>query len=539
MPLLSLPVRQIHKRAWLLVLLSAGLQILTFPLPNLYVFGWIAVTPLLIALLRARQPHTLQLRAGIRLLPAKPLQAFLLSYVCGILWYAGTCYWIYSVMRQYGGVNTPAAVGILVLFCLYLAIYHGVFGLLIGWLAGDSYFSRRALVLAPVIWVAVELARTRITGFPWDLLGTSQVDNIPLARIATVTGVYGLSFEIMVVNTALAAAFLVQREKRKMLLLAGISAAIVLQAGQLIPVPIAISDKTAILVQADVPILEGADWTREYYTQTLSDLRALSLTPPGSNSAANRHPDLIAWPESPAPFYISDPFFRDTIAGVARQANAWVLAGSIGTRNAGASPDQTTQIFNSAALVSPGGEWAARYDKIHLVPFGEYVPFKWIFSFAGGLTKEVGDFSQGTSRAPLEAGGSKLGVFICYESIFPDEIRHFAAEGAQVFVNVSNDGWYGDSGAYAQHLKQARMRAVENARWLLRDTNTGVTASIDPFGRVVATVPRKIRTALPAPYALSDVTTFYTRYGDWFAWLCAIISAGAVLLLPFRKKADS
>jgi len=533
-------VRQIHKRAWFLVLLSAGLQILIFPLPNLYGLGWFAVTPLLIALLRARRPDTLQLRAGMKLLPAAPLQAFLLSYACGILWYAGTCYWIYNTMRQYGGVNAPAAVGILILFCLYLALYHGAFGLLIGWLAGDSPFSRRALLLAPVVWVAVELARTRITGFPWDLLGTSQVDNIPLARIATVTGVYGLSFEIMVVNAALAAAFLVRREKRKTLLLAGISAAIVLQAGQLIPVPVVVSDKTAVLVQANVPILEGADWTREYYSETLRDLSALSLAPPVLNSTSNRpHGDLIVWPESPAPFYVSDPFFRDIIGGIARQANTWVLVGSVGTRNASASPDHTARIFNSAALANPIGEWVSRYDKVHLVPFGEYVPFKRLFAFAGGLTKEVGDFSHGTSRAPLEANGSKLGVFICYESIFPDEVRQFAAQGAQVLVNISNDGWYGDSGAYAQHLKQARMRSVENSRWLLRDTNTGVTASIDPYGRVVAQVPRKIRTALPAPYALSDVTTFYTRHGDWFAYLCAIISVGALLLLPFRKRAES
>ena len=167
---------------------------------------------------------------------------------------------------------------------------------------------------------------------------------------------------------------------------------------------------------------------------------------------------------------------------------------------------------------------------MHLVPFGEYVPFKSIFSFAGGLTKEVGDFSEGTSRAPLDAGGTKLGAFICYESIFPDEIRQLAANGAQVFVNISNDGWYGDSGAYAQHLKQARMRAVENNRWLLRDTNTGVTASIDPYGRVVASIPRKIRTTLVAPYALSSVTTFYTRHGDWFAFLCAIISIVALAM---------
>ncbi len=211
---------QIHKSAWLLVLLSAVLQILIFPLPNFYMLCWVAITPLLIAILRARQPQTLQLRAGIKLLPGRPLQAFLLAYACGILWYAGTCYWIYSVMHQYGGVSTPLGIVILLLFCLYLAIYHGVFGLLVSLLAGSGPFNLRALLLSPVVWVAVELARTRITGFPWGLLGTTQVDNIPLARIASVTGVYGLSFEIMLVNAAMAAAFLVPREKRKRLLLA-------------------------------------------------------------------------------------------------------------------------------------------------------------------------------------------------------------------------------------------------------------------------------------------------------------------------------
>ena len=525
MCLLSFRVRQIHKRAWLLVLLSAGLQILIFPLPNLYVLGWVAITPLVVALLRARPPETLQIRAGIKLLPAKPWQAFLMAYACGILWYAGTCYWIYSVMRQYGGVNTPAALGILILFCMYLAIYHGVFGLLISLLAGNSHFSRRALLLSPVAWVAVELARTRITGFPWDLLGISQVDNIPLTRIATVTGVYGLSFEIMVVNAALAAAFLVPRAKRKPLLLAALGAIAVLQSGRLIPAPTIPADRTATLVQANVPILEGSDWTKEYFSSTLSDLSRVSFR--GQNPS-----HLVVWPESPAPFYTSDPLFRDAVSNLARQANTWVLTGSIGIRNAPLTPGGATEIYNSGALVSPAGEWTSRYDKIHLVPFGEYVPFKRVFAFAGGLTKEVGDFSQGMSRAPLDAGGAKLGVFVCYESIFPDEVRQSANQGAQVFVNISNDGWYGDSGAYAQHLKQARMRAVENARWLLRDTNTGVTAAIDPYGRIVATVPRKVRTALEAPYALSQDTTFYTRYGDWFAYTCAIICLVALFIRP-------
>ena len=558
---------RIHRSAWLLALLSAGLQILIFPLPNLYFLSWAAVAPLLVALLRAREPDTLQLRAGIKLLPARPAQAFLLAYKCGILWYAGTCYWIYNTMRQYGGVGTAAALGLLLLFCLYLALYHGAFGLLISLLANPplgrgtasgsdaaapNSFSRRVLLLAPFLWVAVELARTRITGFPWDLLGITQVDNIPMARIATVTGVYGLSFEIMVVNTALAAAFVIggrgQRGKRTPLLLATVAAVVALQAGRWISPPVSPADRSARLVQANVPILQGGDWTKEYFEVTLHDLTGVSLNRPvnapgveqSGAVASSVRPDLIVWPESPAPFYSTDPAFRDAVSNIAREAQTWMLVGSLGVKNASETPERATQLYNSASLISPGGEWVERYDKMHLVPFGEYVPFKRVFGFAGGLTKEVGDFSAGTSREPLHAGDSRLGVFICYESIFPDEIRQLAANGAQVFVNVSNDGWYGDSGAYAQHLKQARMRAVENDRWLLRDTNTGVTAAIDPYGRVVSTIPRKVRAALDAPYSLTNVTTFYTRHGDWFAYLCAIISVvGLLLHFLFRARTEA
>lgn len=525
-------MRQIHTSAWSLVLLSAVLQILIFPLPNLYALGWVAVAPLLVALLRARVPNTLQLREAPKLLPATPLQAFVLSYVCGILWYAGTCYWIYPTMRQYGGLGTPAALGILVLFCLYLALYHGAFGLLFSLLADGRDFSPRALLAAPAIWVAVELARERITGFPWNLLGTTQVDNIPMARIATVTGVYGISLEIMVVNSALAAAFLVGKERRKPLLVAAVAAAVVLQTGRWIGPPPLSTGHTALLVQQNIPVLEGSEWTKQYFEGTLRDLVWISTRA----HRESKHADLIVWPESPAPFYTSDPAYRDTLSELARQTHSWALAGSLGIRNASQTPDQTTLMFNSAALVSPDGEWTGRYDKVHLVPFGEYVPFKEVFGFAGGLTQQVGDFNRGRSRAPLDAGGVKLGVFICYESVFPDEVRQFAANGAQVLVNISNDGWYGDSGAWAQHLAQARMRAVENSRWLLRDTNTGLTASIDPYGRVVASIPRHLRTVLWAPYSLSSSTTFYTRHGDWFAYLCAIISLGALLMRFLSRK---
>lgn len=515
-------MRQIHSSAWLLVLLSAVLQVLIFPLPGLYILSWIALAPLIVALLRTRRAGELEISGTLRLQPASPGQGFLLGYVCGILWYAGTCYWIYDTMRHYGGLSTPWALLTLFLFCAYLGLYHGLFGLILGMLASPRN-DRRALVAAPFLWVAVELARTRITGFPWNLLGIAQVDNQALCRIAGWTGVYGISFEIALVNVALAAAFLVPRGKRGTMLAAALAAGAVLQAGSLMEAPTSKADRTALLVQQNIPV--DAEWTPASFQQTLTDLTGLTVNSVAEHAADKI--DLIVWPETPAPFFTSDVRFRDAMSRMARNANAWIVAGSVGSDTMQAS---NGPFFNSAELIRPDGVWVGRYDKVHLVPFGEYLPFPGLFSFAGGLTKEVGESRRGISRSPLDAGGEKLGVFICYESVFPGEVRQFADNGAQVFVNISNDGWYGDSGAYAQHLNQTRMRAIENNRWLLSTTDTGVTASIDPWGRIVTRVPRKLRTALAAPYGLTSSTTFYTRHGDWFAYACAIISLGALLM---------
>ena len=525
-------MRQIHFSAWLLVVLSAVLQALIFPLPGVYVLSWFALTPLIIALLRARPAGELEIAHTPRLRPASPGQAFVLAYVCGILWYAATCNWVYDTMHHFGGLSRLMAALALLLFCCYLGLYHGLFGLLLSLLADDTGDDRRALVAAPFLWVAMELARTRATGFPWNLLGIAQVENVALCRIAEWTGVYGISMEIVLVNVALTAAFLVRRQKRAAMLIAALAAAVVLQVGVLMGAPAERTDRTALLVQQNIPV--EANWTPSYFQQTLNELTELSVKSAASPSAKA---NLIVWPESPAPFFDNDPRFRNVISDMARQSQAWVVTGLIGSGPARAG-NENPSFYNSAALISPSGEWTGRYSKVHLVPFGEYLPFPSLFSFAGGLTKEVGQFERGTSRQPLNAGGEPLGVFICYESIFPDEVRQFADQGAQVLVNISNDGWYGDSGAYAQHLNQTRMRAIENHRWLLAATDTGVTASIDPFGRIAAQVPRKQRTALVAPYALTSVTTFYSRHGDWFAYACAIISVVALVerLISSKKR---
>jgi len=512
-------VRGIPRRAWLLAALSGVLQALIFPSPSISALSWVALAPLLVAVLTDHGRGN----AGT------PRQAFLLGWLSGVVWYAGSCYWVYHVMHAYGGLASPVAALLLVLFCLYLGLWHGLFGILLALVARSGRFAGgRALAVAPFLWVAMELARVRVSGSPWDLLGTAQVANLPLTQLATVAGVYGVSFAIAVVNSAFAAALVVPRERRWTMLAASLVAAGALQLGVLVQLPADPATHTARLVQQNIPILDSAGWTLEYFDRTLVDLEQLSAAPPPSGALA---PSLIVWPESPAPFYTNDPRFQQALSALAVARGAYVVAGSLTPVPRGSS----TALLNSAALVDPAGQWRGRYDKIHLVPFGEYVPFSSLLFFANKLTREVGDFVPGSERTVFDLGEGRVGAFICFESIFPDEVREFADRGAQVFVNISNDSWFGETGAPGQHLNMARMRAIENHRWLLRATNSGITAAIDPHGRVVMQAPRNQRVALDVPYAYLGETTFYTRHGDWFAWTCVIIAL-AVLAAAITHK---
>ncbi len=531
-------MKGIHKSAWLLAVVSGLLQILIFPRPNLYWLCWIALAPLFYALLRARDADATELlneESDSFLVPARAWQGFLLGWVSGTVFYFGTCYWVYSVMHLYGGLSPVISFLLLVLFSLYIGLHHAIFGMLMA-VAGRSRvgFSRKALVLAPFLWVAVELLRAYVVSFPWALLGTAQIDNLPLARLASVTGVYGVSFEIALVNTVFAATMLVQRKRRMMMLAAALVGAVALQSTVLVKVEPSPVEAHATLVQQNVPI--ERQWTFESYGQLMKELGSISHAPEAAKDASVA--PLIVWPESPAPFETDDRLFSESTAALARREQSWLLSGATAVLpGAQASapkssviPDESAQVYNSALLVSPAGTVVQRYDKVHLVPWGEYVPFSWAFGFAKALTHEVGAFSASPAgRVPLEVGSHRYGTFICYESVFPHEVRQFAEHGAEVFVNISNDGWFGDSGAPWQHLNMARMRAVENHRWLLRSTNTGITSAIDPLGRVVAEAPRNQRVVLDAPYGVISETTFYTRYGDWFPVLCAIISITGLL----------
>ena len=464
---------------------------------------------------------------GRSLRPFTIKQGILLAWASGVIWYMGTCYWIYPVMNGYGGLNPLAAGLIMIGYCLIMALHHGAFGGLVVLMARRaSLGNRRPLFMAPFFWVAIEYFRDRVTGVPWLPLGSAQVDNVPFARIAQFTGIYGLSFAVMLVNCAFAAGLLLYGRRRKNLLISATAAAIALQMGYFAKPDMFPATKEALLVQENVPVLDPVQWTPQLYDRTIGSLAQISVQQ-NRRSAADEQ-GLIVWPESPAPFFINDPRLRPWLLTIARDSNSYLVIGSVGTAESKVPGSQ--QLLNSALIVDPKGHFLGHYDKIHLVPFGEYVPMQDYLFFARKLTREVGDFARGTERKVFDVDHTRVGVFICYESIFPDEIRQFTANGAQVLINISNDGWYGETSAPFQHLQMARMRAIENHRWVLVATNNGVTASIDPDGRIVKRLPRNVRSAMNAPYSPMIETTFYVLHGDVFAWTCVVISILAIFV---------
>jgi apolipoprotein N-acyltransferase len=522
-------------KLWAAAGLSAGLLELPFPLAGPLpvwrsLFAWFALVPLLWALL---SPQCVDGKRPLR-------RGFLLGYLCGVLWFGGNCYWVRDTMQKYGDMPLGAPTLLLVAFSLYLGLYFGLFGFCVALVRRATGSTRWALAAVPFLWVAMELAAARITSFPWDQLGYSQVDNGLLTQLAPWTGVYGISFVLMAVNTLLAGEFLLERISCRRLwgTIGTALVAIGTTALFLVP-PKPAPTATAVLIQPNLNVSGDNRWLHPgEWEQHIADFQRLAgeqcktyvagipqtgapkgeiVCPPYPT-----HPDLIAWPESPAPFLENDPRFPPAMQAVAASAQAPIIVGGEGVGFSEA--EHALEGYNSALVFGADGAPVGRYDKIHLVPFGEYIPFHKLLTFARSLTGNVGEMGRGTERKVFRLNGHRYGVFICYESVFADEVRQFARMGAEVLVNLSDDGWYGDTSAPWQHLNMARMRAIENRRWLLRDTNNGVTAVIDPYGRVRQSIPRHQTDALPAGYGFRNDVTFYTAHGDVFAYLCAALA---------------
>jgi len=484
---------------------------------------WIAALASGISLAFAFAPYDIGILAWTSLalligaaVGAGPWRGFVYGWAHGLMFFGLTLPWIYTVMHVHGGMGPPLAAAVFLLLIMVLSICPGLFAAGVAWCGRRSM--ARACVAAPFLWVTTELVRRYELGlgFPWNLLGYAGAVHLGLLQLVTITGIYGLSFVLAAAN-ALAAWVLLTRTRTAWM--TGIVTAVVVTSAVLVGdqfVPVEQPDHVAVLVQTNFPqsLSYPPDWLDRHVGE-LDELETMSA------EASKRTRGMVVWPECPAPFYWQDPRFVALISRLALTTANNVIAGVVNWKP---GPGGELQPYNSAVMVDPAGHKVFSYDKIELVPFGEFIPWrKWLW-FANTITAEVGDFQRGTQYAVGELPGGRFSVFICYEAVIPDEIRHFVQRGAGLLINLSNDGWFGHSAALEQHLAQARVRAVENRRWLLRATNTGITASVSPYGRIVAAIPPGKRTVLLAPYGFREDKTLYTRFGDWLAYLSVVMS---------------
>ena len=472
---------------------------------------------------------------------AAPGRSFLLGLVTGLIYFTGTLYWITQVMAVYGGLATIVAVVINALLIAYLSLFPALFAMIVGRLSLAA--GPRALLAAPFVWVATELGRTYLfTGFPWVLLGYSQVSNLPVAQLASICGVYGLSGLIAGVSASLAYPAVRQltpaaRHRARSSMLAnyrplmamlvlvfaiGVWGGFRVRRGELTrqgdPVRVG-------LIQGNVD--QADKWDQRRANGIFNEYLAMTRKAIGEGA------QVVLWPESSIPFYFEeDKPAAEEVRALARQSQVPLLVGSDQIDRS----TPPTRYYNSAFLVRPDGSTGAVYRKMHLVPFGEYVPMKQVLFFAGHLVEQVSDFSAGDAAVLLPVRGHLMSTAICYEIVYPDLVRTFASGGSELLSTITNDAWFGRTSAPYQHFAQATMRAIENGRYLVRSANTGISGIVDPYGRVLAQTAIFQQAVVVGEARFIRERTIYSYIGDVFAYASAVLTLAALVLVRRRVK---
>lgn len=504
-------LRMLKKYGGRIVLAWVGAFLLTLAFPKIGLgwLAWAALAPLVLS---------------IRLV--RPKAGFFLGFSFGMVHNLGLVYWVVFTMHMYGNIPIYQAVGLLALLSGYLSLYPGVFAAALTWLRPGP---GRMIFLAPALWVGLELIRNRLfTGFPWELLGYSQYEHLRLIQMTDIFGTYGLSGLIVFCNCVLAMGILSWLELpwqdripgRKTINRAVVFLVVVL-AGTLtyghlrmrhIDRAAASADKIRVaVIQGNID--QARKWDPRFQVLTIVKYRRLSLKSPAKDA------DLIIWPETATPFYFMDnPVLTDMVLEGIKATRAHFIIGSPSY-----SENKGQLIYhNSAYLVSPQGKPQGKYDKVHLVPFGEYVPMKPFLPFIDKLVAQVGDFKPGRQGHTLAWAGHRVGLLICYESIFPELARATVRNGANLLVNITNDAWFGRTSAAFQHFSMAVFRAVENRRCLARAANTGISGFIDANGRILHTTVLFKEAVAARPVSLLKIRSFYSRWGDWPLWILTI-----------------
>jgi apolipoprotein N-acyltransferase len=472
-----------------------------FPPGELWFLAWVAVVPLFTSIENQA-----------------PSKAFQYGLLAGLVHYLTLLYWVVVALGHYGNLPIPLAFIPLLLLCLYLSLYPAVFSILASHFQGFRF----PILSVAIFWVGLEYLRAKLlTGFPWCLIGHSQVPLTSLIQISDICGVYGLSFVVLLGNGLLYRLFLCRQFPRRQvawelaLAVALIGASLLYglhQTGQPERDPSSRRSITSVIIQGNID--QSVKWNPEYQTRTLSVYEELT------RSARWLKPELIVWPETAVPFFFQDHrALSPRVISLAKDLDASLVFGSPAyERRSG-----ETTYRNRAYLIPPGNLPVQHYDKIHLVPFGEYVPLQRFLFFVDRLVPAAGDFSPGLTASPLQAPGLSMGLLICYEAIFPELSREAVKNGANILINITNDAWFGMTSAPHQHLSMSIFRAVENKIPLVRAANTGISAFITPYGAVIDRTQLFETQVLTATLQVHEPElTVYARVGDLFAIGCLL-----------------
>ncbi len=498
-------------RPWGLAVLSGLLLLLAFPRFDFEVLAWGALVPLFFAI--QNQPLA---------------RATWLGFCSGMVFYFCGLFWVTNTLTNYGNLPLWLSIPVLGLLAAYLSFFVAIFcHLLRRFTASNSLLF---FLLAPPLWTGLEYLRSTHGdyGFSWLGLGYSQFLSLGVIQMADITGVYGVSALIVLVNAAL---FYVLRfflfapagERGMPWRVAGVTVLMVALAlgygMRALDIyskpPSAESGLRVALLQGNIP--QHQKWDSAYQDKVIDTYHHLTL------EAAEKKPDLIVWPEAATPYYYSlDQVGTAEIGALASAAGAPLLIGSPFLKR----ENDRTIYYNSAFLVSADGENLGRYDKMHLVPFGEFVPFQSVLFFVRKLVATIGDFGKGAEATVFDLNGRRFGVSICYEITFPDLVRQAVKNGARFLVNITNDAWFGKSAASYQHMAMGALRAVENRVPIVRAANTGISGVIDADGALRDTTglfTRDLVTTEIHPAATGELST-YARVGDVFSWGCLLLS---------------
>jgi len=489
-------------------LISGLLLVLAFPRFDLSVLAWISFVPLLLSLWKKDRR-----------------ESFVSGVVFGLAYFFGTLYWIYHSINHYGDISFFLSLIIVLFLSLYLSLFPAIFALLFSQVYKQTRLP--ALFIAPVLWVSIEFIRSyALTGFPWVSIGYSQYRFLSLIQISDITGIYGISFLILAVNGFIADLMLIRERAREMPLfplsyfMIGAALLLLLTIGTFgygflrLHQDRVGKDVTVSVIQGNIE--QDKKWDPAFQHEVFDIYARLS------QDALKEHPSMIIWPETAVPFLFgSDIANSDRLIQFQKQTGVSLLFGSVLAKKQSA---QNMELTNSAVLLNREGIKSYVYDKIHLVPFGEYVPLRKVLFFIDKLVVGIGDFVPGNQYLPADTEMGRFSTLICYEVIFPGLVRKFFTRGGDFIVTITNDAWFGNTAGPYQHFSMAVFRAIENRKPLVRAANSGVSGFIDSNGRILKQSGLFDRQVLTYTLKTDFSMTFYTRFGDLFSFFCIVIS---------------